>query len=199
MTFSSGLLKASWVDINTLSHRFTSDIVLNEASTNKIKSQVEKWVTPLISQVVSRLPAIIRSKVGSLSGSSVSSSLLVPALDEETKLFRMSIESSGSVSKPKVKLTKPSLGDPKKVINKALSKGTENLKDAALDMAKQKAEKAKEEAKKLAEQKKKDVEAKAKVELERKKAELERKKKEAEEKAKQEALKKARKKVKLPF
>ena len=203
MIFLSDLVKGSWVNINTLKHRFISDIVLNEKHTKKIQTQVTQSLKPIISQVVKKLPPILKSKAGSLDAGRVSKVLLAPAIDKETNRFRLSIKSSKSLSKPNVKLTKPRLGNPKKAVKDALSKGTKDLKDAAVDLAKQKAL----EAKKLAEQKKKEAEAKAKAELERKKKELEakakaeakHKRKETEKKAKKEALKKARQNVKLPF
>ena len=189
------LTKHSKMNIKTMHHNFILDLILNEKATQKIRSQVENFVNKSIKVIVKGLPAALKGASKSLKASTLTSELLAPAIDKETNRFRLSINSSGAFSNPKVLLTKPRLGDPKKEINKLMDKQLKNLKGVAKQLINTKVE----EAKRLAEQKKQEVLAKAKAEADRKKREAEERVK-AEAKRKAEAgLKKLSKKFKSPF
>ena len=189
------LTKHSKMNIKTMHHNFIVDLILNEKATQKIRSQVERFINKSIKVIVKGLPAALRGASKSLKASTLTSGLLAPAIDKETNRFRLSINSSGSFSSPKIILTKPRLGDPKKEINKLMDKQLKNLKGVAKQFVNTKVE----EAKRLAEQKKREVLAKAKAEIDRKKREAEARVK-AEVKRKAAAgLKNLNKKFKSPF
>ena len=174
------LAKGSKMNVKTMDHNFESDLVLNEKATKKIKGEVEQLLSKASNEIIKQSPAAIRKTVKPLNASSLAGDILAPAIDKETKRFRLSVNSSGSLSDPNVKLTKPRLGNAQKEVEKILKKQLGNLKGAASKLVDKKVQEAKKEAEKKVQETKKQ--AQKKVQKEAKKE-----------------VKKVIKKLKLPF
>ena len=142
------LAKDSKMNVKTMNHNFTSDLVLNEKATKKIKGEVKKLLDKISNEIVKQSPAALRKTIKPMNTSSLSRDILAPAIDKKTKRFRLSVNSSGSFSDPNVKLTKPRLGDAQKEVKKILQKQLKNLKGVASKFVDKKVQEAKKEAQK---------------------------------------------------
>lgn len=202
-----------FINIKTLNHNLSGDMLLAEKHTAPVKENVKKAIAAGVSSLVSAAPAQVKPQLeASLKSDTLTEQFLAPAIDKSTGRIRFSFISQKNLASPDVRLTAPVLPSLKDLASKAMGDIEGALKamvDRELNKLKMQAmsevNKAKEE---LDEKKTAAVaevnEKKAAAEA-RAKAEAEQAKKEAEEKAKREAEEKAKKEAagkiggKLPF
>ncbi|MCB1200458.1 MAG: hypothetical protein KDK41_07415 [Leptospiraceae bacterium] len=166
--FSFRLTKDDFMNIKSMAHLLRGDFQLSEKHTNGIKAQVSKTVDQGVGPLLSSLPEAIRSQAkAAVSAEKVTNSLLAPAMSDGK--ITLGVESSGNLTSPDVKVTKPVFPDVGTMISNQISAAgvdVQKILQAELDKKKKELEnKAKAEANRLANEGKKQLENEAKKAL----------------------------------
>ena len=140
--FKFGLTAQDFINIKSMAHHFRGDLSVAAQHTKKIEQDLDKNIAAAVDPAVEKIPAgAIRDQAkAALTPEKIRMSVLAPAYKDG--LITFGIDSSGSVSSPSVKVTKPEFPSLQNLIQNELKKAVPNVKDlvgAEVDKLKNKA------------------------------------------------------------